>query len=312
MAARPAETIQLGLVLLLAGAVLHADVARAGGGAPGHTFSLLSYNVHGLFPLAAKDHPRDRMPTIGWLANKYDVVLYQEDFEYHHILAEQMEDSVGYRGNGMGWDPRRVAAKIFLSPVAVFLPHFSPPYGDGASTFADEAFAPADVAREPYAECNGWFGQNGDCWARKGFLRVRLRTPGGGEIDVYNTHLEAGPSERSVAVRSSQLDELAEAVERLSAGRAVIVAGDFNIALIRTGDRPMKLRFRERLGLEDSGAGAELPFWRERDFVLFRSGAGTNLSVEESGEAVEFVSRGRALSDHPALYVRFRVEVAAE
>jgi hypothetical protein len=74
----------------------------------------------------------------------------------------------------------------------------------------------------------------------------------------------------------------------------------------------MKLRFRERLGLEDSGAGAELPFWRERDFVLFRSGAGTNLSVEESGEAVEFVSRGRALSDHPALYVRFRVEVAAE
>jgi len=312
MAARPAAMIRVGIALFSAGVVLHAHVARAGDSAPGHTFSLLSYNVHGLFPLAAKDDPRDRMPTIGWLANKYDVVLYQEDFEYHHILAEQMEDSVGYRGNGMGWDPRRVAAKVFLSPVAVFLPHFSPPYGDGVSTFADETFAPADVAREPYAECNGWFGQNGDCWARKGFLRVRLHTPGGGEIDVYNTHLEAGPGERSVAVRSSQLDELAEAVERLSAGRAVIVAGDFNLALIRAGDRPMKLRFRERLGLEDSGAGAELPFWRERDFVLFRSGGGTDLSVEESGEAVEFVSRGRALSDHPALYARFRVEVAAE
>jgi len=304
--------IQLGLVLLLAGTVLHARVASAGDGEPEHTLSLLSYNVHGLFALAAKDRPRDRMPTIGWLANKYDVVLYQEDFEYHHILAEQMENSVGYRGNGMGWDPRRVAAKAFLSPVAVFLPHFSPPYGDGVSTFADEAFAPTDVAREPYAECNGWFGQNGDCWARKGFLCVRLHTPGGGAIDVYNTHLEAGPSERSVAARSSQLEELAEAVERISAGRAVIVAGDFNIAMIRTGDRPVKLRFRERLGLEDSGAGAELPFWRERDFVLFRSGAGTKLSVEESGEAVEFVSRGRALSDHPALYARFRVEVVAE
>ena len=86
---------------------------------PGSVVSVLSYNIHGLFPLIAKDDPRDRMPTIGWLANRYDVVLFQEDFEYHHVLRDQMKGMVGVRGNGMGWDPRRVGAKLLLAPVAI-------------------------------------------------------------------------------------------------------------------------------------------------------------------------------------------------
>ncbi len=313
---------RLALGLLLAAGAVHslAALARAdvvGDVAPveeiagGDTFSFLSYNVHGLFPLAAKDDPRDRMPTIGWLANSYQVILFQEDFEYHHILAEQLEDSIGYRGNGMGWDPRRVLAKAFLSPVAIFLPHFSPPYGDGVTTWAEKPFAPSDVVREPYSDCHGWFGANGDCWARKGFLRVRIHRPGGGEIDLYNTHLEAGPTEPSVKVRRQQLEELAEAIERLSPDRAIIVAGDLNISFIRPGDREMMVAFRARLGLHDSGAGPQIPIWRERGFVLYRSGANTRLSVEDSGEALEFVSRERTLSDHPGFRVTFRVEEAS-
>ena len=31
------------------------------------------------------------------------------------------------------------------------------------------------------------------------------------------------------------------------------------------------------------------------------------LEIEEMGEAKEFVNRNRALSDHPAVYVNFRV-----
>jgi endonuclease/exonuclease/phosphatase family metal-dependent hydrolase len=142
-------------------------------------------------------------------------------------------------------------------------------------------------------------------------LLVRLRLATGAEIDVYNTHLEAGPTERSVATRRSQLDELARGVERLSADRAVIAAGDFNVAFIRPGDREMLLAFRERLGLADSGAAPEIPFWRERDFVLYRSGGDVRLAVESAGEATEFVGRRRALSDHAALRVRFRAEVLA-
>jgi len=272
----------------------------------GRIVSVLSYNVHGLFALIAKDDPRDRMPTIGWLANHYDVVAFQEDFEYHDILRAQMTRSVGALGNDMGWDPRHVGLKLLIAPVTMFLPHVSPPYGAGISTFVGADIALAEMAaREAYGICNGWFGQNGDCWARKGYLRVAFRAPNGARVDVYNTHLEAGPSPRSVDVRTRQLAFMAAAIERLSRDTAVIVAGDFNVSFSRPGDRDAIVGFRDRLGLADSGAGPELPQWRERDYILYRGGADVDLEVVEAGEALEFVGHGRALSDHPALLARF-------
>jgi hypothetical protein len=283
-------------------------VASADPPAPSGTqLSVLSYNIHGLFRWIAADDPRDRMPTIGWLAGRYDVVGFQEDFEYHDIVRAQLQDSVGRRGNGMGWDPRRIGAKLLLAPFAIFVPHFSPPYGAGISTFVRTAYAiPDDYDREPYGVCFGWLGHNGDCWASKGYLRIGIQTPEGAVIDVYNTHLEAGPSAQSIETRRLQLDLLAGAIEMSSSRRALIVLGDFNAAFARPGDRAVILGFRERLGLLDTGAGPELPIWRERDFILYRSGALGTLSVEAAGEAREFVSGGRALSDHPALTVRFR------
>src|SRR5262249_13472307 len=49
--------------------------------------SVLTYNVNGLFRGAAESDPGARTPMIGWLANRYDVVLLQEDFEYHDVIA---------------------------------------------------------------------------------------------------------------------------------------------------------------------------------------------------------------------------------
>ncbi len=271
--------------------------------------SVLSYNIHGLFPLAAKDDPRERMPTIGWLSNRYDIAMFQEDFEYHQVIRSQMPGSVGFRGNGMGWDPRRVFAKLLVAPIAVFLPHFSAPYGAGISIFVRESLAIADdFDREAFGVCHGWFGSNGDCWARKGYQRVGIRMPGGAEVDLYNTHLESGTSERSAEIRGRQLDTLADAIEARPTTRAVIVAGDFNSALSRVRDRDKMIGFRRRLNLKDSGAGPELPYWRERDYILYRAGINTALRVERAGEAQEFVERDRALSDHPALYARFWAE----
>lgn len=274
----------------------------------GTEISVLSYNVHGLFPLIAKDDPRDRMPTIGWLANRYDVVMFQEDFEYHRILRDQMPGSVGHRGNGMGWDPRKVLAKLVISPVSIFLPHFSPPYGAGLSIFVREPLAIAgDADREAYDLCRGWFGSTGDCWARKGYQRVGIRTQEGAEIDLYNTHLEAGASDYAVEIRKEQLEILARAIEARPQSRALIIGADFNAAFNRVGDRETLMNFRSRLGLLDSGAGPELGYWRERDYILHRDGTQTDLGVVEAGEALEFVERDRALSDHPAIYARFRI-----
>ena len=291
----------LGILLVLSPPGAAANAAEC-------SFSFLTYNVHGLFPLIAKDNPRDRSPTIGWLATKYDIVLLQEDFEYHDIIAAQIEHHSSFQGNGMGFDPRRVAVKIVLFPFQLLLPHFSPPYGAGITAFVDNEFSvDPDVTRKSYDQCYGWFGANGDCWARKGFLRVRVRTPEGVEIDVYNTHLEAGSSEESIAVRGGQLDDMAAAIETLSSGQGIIVAGDFNLDFRRPSDRRNLLDFRARLGLEDSGAGPELRFWRDRDYILYRDGPDTTFTVEAAGEAHEFTNRDRALSDHPALFARFHI-----
>ena len=85
-----------------------------------------------------------------------------------------------------------------------------------------------------------------------------------------------------------------------------------NLGYIRPGDRGALAQFRELLGLSDTGAGPETPFWRERDFILYRSGGDTILAVEDSGEALEFTSAGRSLSDHPALFARFDVDYVTE
>ena len=120
-----------------------------------------------------------------------------------------------------------------------------------------------------------------------------------------------GPLFERARRKTDLQNEFGLGIETLSVGRPVIVGGDYNLDYSRHGDRAMQLAFRERLGLLDSGAGPELPFWKERDYVLYRSGDGATLSVEASGEAIEFVNRGRALSDHPALYARFRLEAAS-
>ncbi len=67
--------------LLATLAVLCANAPLSSRASAGETdaasISVLSYNVNGLFRWAVRDDPRDRMPTIGWLADRYDVVLFQ-------------------------------------------------------------------------------------------------------------------------------------------------------------------------------------------------------------------------------------------
>jgi len=296
------------VALLSAALCLFAHSARAES-----VVSVLSYNVHGLSPLIALDSPRRRAEAIGTLAASYDVVLFQEDFEYHGVMRRRLEGRVGAAGNGVVLDPPRLAAKLLLAPFTVILPRFSAPYGAGLSTFVVPALArPGDVESEPYGVCDGWLGGRFDCWASKGYLRIGIRTPEGPTVDVYSTHLDAGRGKKAVQTRRRQLRILADAIERQSADRAVIVGGDFNLVFDRPGDPEVMAEFRERLNLRDSGAGPELPRWRQHDYILYRSGGQVHMTVAEAGEALEFVSGDHALSDHPAVYSRFLISVFPE
>jgi endonuclease/exonuclease/phosphatase family metal-dependent hydrolase len=272
------------------------------------SLSLLTYNVHGLSWIVAKDNPHHRMPAIGRLSNQYDVVLYQEDFEYHDVLRKQLRRYTIFRGNGMGSDPRRMLMKALMAPLGIVLPRFSAPYGAGVSALVRSDWAaPDDVDRGAYGSCHSWFGSRGDCWANKGWLRVGIQLGNGVRVDLYTTHLDAGRGKGSARVRRRQLARLAEAIERLSAGRAVIVAGDLNLRSERTRDEASMREFRQRLGLVDSRLAPELAVWHRHDCVLYRDGPETRLELESAGEATGFVRKNRPLSDHAALYARFLV-----
>ena len=273
------------------------------------TFSLLSYNIHGISWVFAKDNPQDRTVTVGWLANRYDVVLLQEDFEYHDEIGKQMTGVAAVRGNRMRGDPRLVLTKLVLLPFQALLPDFSFPYGSGLSAFVSKRTAAVvETSRHRYKDCSGWFDRSSDCWATKGVLMVRLRFENGAEIDVYTTHLDAGQSGSAMKVREDQLSELIEIIDRESPGRAVIVAGDFNTALDRMENVEAMRVFKQGTGLVDAGAGPDLPQWLRRDFIFARDGDTVSVKLTASGEALEFVNRNRALSDHPAIYARFEVQ----
>ncbi len=148
-----------------------------------------------------------------------------------------------------------------------------------------------------------------DCWATKGFLFVRLRLESGAEVDVYDTHLEAGDQPEDFDVRKKQLAELETFVSARSAGRAVILGGDLNLPFDDPEQRDAVMRFARALGLRDTGARPEVgsPWSKRLDWILSRSAASVTLAVLEAGEDRAFVRDGAALSDHPALFARFRV-----
>ncbi len=76
-----------------------------------------------------------------------------------------------------------------------------------------------------------WKVWEGDWWAGKGVGLARLRLPGGGWVDFYNTHAQAPRRNNpyNLEVRADQMRELAEFVNASRCGAApAFVAGDFN------------------------------------------------------------------------------------
>lgn len=280
--------LALGLVLLSGG-------ARAEGSSV--EFTLLSYNVRGLPSWAAGDAPERRSPAISKRARRYDVILFQEDFQHHDTLVGALEHPMRERGNG---------SRLLLSRVIPWIG------GSGLTTLARGASIRGEVSREPLPGCSGWVGSGMDCWATKGLLRVGLALGSGLELEVYNTHLDAGREASDRSARAEQLEALAARIEALSPKGALIVAGDLNLRETSPEDRALLDRFRGRLRLRDSEARGRAAVWPHRiDYILYRDGPRETLRVLGAGEAREFSDTDPPLSDHPALYAHFELRARA-
>jgi hypothetical protein len=225
-------------------------------------FCVLTYNIHGLPWFIAQDNPEERAAKIGE-SIEYNIALLQEDFWYQEALDETAPHTYTVRETENRW--------------------FT--IGSGLTTLTTYPVIYADIVH--FNICNGWIGNEFDCWADKGFMLTRLLVEGR-EVDVYNTHLDAGDSEDDVRTRQNQLTILSGYIRRHSEERPVIVGGDFNLTTKELFNFAMTTNLN-LFNVDDDYI----------DHIMFRDldagGYGEDLNLEE-------------LSDHPGIVMCYQLE----
>jgi len=246
-------------------------------GAAQGQLKVLTYNVAGLPDGFMTPHPSANMPQIGALLGRYDLALIQEDFAYGAPLRERV-------------------TLPFQSPAFVRAGRWH--FGDGLSQFA--AFPFTALQRESWRACHGVVDSYFDCLTPKGFVSSKQRLAEGVDIDVYNVHLDAGPSNADQRAREAQIEQLLEAIAQRSAGRPLLLAGDTNLR-----SQPALLaRFAQASGLSDACQALRCPDPHRIDRVFYRSSSTLTLRARKWSIDRRFVdARGRPLSDHLAVAV---------
>lgn len=255
--------------------------------------SALIYNVQGL-PDVLSESVRptpERMALISPLLDEWDIVLIQEDFDpdNHALLVAEATHPV------REWFDAR------LSPERA--------YGSGLSQLS-RAGQLVSVTQEHYTACNGVFDGASDCLASKGFQILRLSL-GGAEIDIYDTHHEAGSGPEDIAARSAQFDQVIASIDGYSASRAVLFGGDTNLSWDDPEDVPLLQRYADA-GLRDACTEVSCPQTDHIDRFLLRDGDDLALTVTEWSSPEGFSDpQGGELSDHPPIAARLRWTILA-
>lgn len=229
----------------------------------------------------------------------YDLINVQEDFNYHAYIYNN--DNHPYRTPTSG----------------------GVPFGSGLNTLSTIPFR--DLSRVKWAKCNL---NEGDCLTPKGYTVVTIELPGGGELDLYNLHMDAGSDDGDSIARTSNFDQVAQAIASRSdaAGRAVIVMGDTNSRYTRPKDN--LLLFLARTQLTDTWVelvrGGKAPASADPallcaepipttnncevvDKVLYKNGSNVTLKPSDwQYLGKEFTdASGKPLADHTPILVRF-------
>ena len=135
----------------------------------------------------------------------YEVVFVNRDNIVNHILANH------YITNGL-------------------------PNGNGLITAVKKELIPngSDVEREStFIEFNCESGF--DSGADKGFIHTKITLEDGCEMDIFNTHLQAGTGDTRNCSRRCQIDQLTRYVEANTCGPSLI-GGDFNVNIQEFAD----------------------------------------------------------------------------
>jgi endonuclease/exonuclease/phosphatase family metal-dependent hydrolase len=249
------------------------------------TFTALTYNVHGLPDALTGDDGEARMRAISPLLNAFDIVGLQETFDEvkHGLLTAEADHEIQLWTN-QTLDESRV-------------------YGDGLGMLA-RGYPLVDQTSVFYSACYGLLDGASDCLASKGFQVMRIQV-GDAELDIYNTHQEAGSGEADDAARAVQVDEVLAHMDSWSAGRAVVLMGDTNLRPSEPPDAALLAVYADA-GLRDACVEIGCAEDDHIDRFLFRDSDALQLFVEAWGNDPAFYDdAGVPLSDHPAITARF-------
>jgi hypothetical protein len=233
--------------------------------------------------------------------NAYDLVLVQESWQtpdpnplaplrvYHELLV--VDALHPYKSipatQPIGTDPRRPSAIL----------------ADGLNRFAQMAFDP-NVIRTMWAGCHA---SAADCLALKGFSIARTTLARGLTVDIYNLHMEAGGDPQDEVLREQGVDQLLDAMSTYSAGRAIIIGGDFNLHTDEEPDATTYQRLLSSAGLTDACDAVGCLESDRIDKFAFRSNETVTISALSwsNDDALFQDDLGEDLSDHEPVAVRF-------
>lgn len=246
---------------------------------PEGSFVALTYNIAGLPEGLSSSDPERFIPQMGTKMNDYDLVLVQEDFSYHDLLAPDV--TLPY-------------ASVPKVPATQFV-------GDGLNRFSVFPFEP--VERTQWIACHGVVDSSNDCLSEKGFSIAPTELAKDVWVTVVNLHAEAGGGEPDMQARADNFEQLAAVLEQVEG--PVIVGGDTNLKPSqREPDGATLAAFLERSDLVE--VEQQDPDQDHIDRWFYRSTEDFDILPSDWAVADEFVSaEGEDLSDHPAIRTRF-------
>lgn len=284
-------------------------------------FSIATLNVDGLPQkiLVVKVNPdgpgNGGTARIGkYLMQKgYDLLMLQEDFNYHDVLSVFLEDN--YKMDEWTGDVDVVGRTIDYLHLQN---HRFDCDGLMACWKNDLTVTPA--ARMPWQQNFGKFSHAMDEMVTKGFRRYEVTLRSGDRIVVYNMHMDAADDQdeatqndmKDKAARMAQWAQLKDDVLQQLDSRPIIIVGDMNSLYSRDDVKSVFID-----AINDSGRGTVADVWMEMnkqgeetvDKILYINPVlGTMIqpvaySVDKDG----YQNEGKPLGDHYPVAATFKV-----
>ena len=245
-------------------------------------FSIATLNVDGLpkkilVVSINADGPGDAgTARIGKYLQKkgYDLVMLQEDFNYHDVLSVWLEDD--YK-----MDEWSGAVGIDVQKIDFLHLQNHRFECDGLMGCWKKDLQVTPAVRTPWTHNFGKFSHNNDELVTKGFRRYDATLRGGKRIVVYNMHMDAtleldedeGKAGPDHDARMAQWAQLKEDVLQNLDSRPIIIVGDMNSLY---GRDEVKRDFID--AINDSGRGTVSDVWVE----LQRNGVYPSEKVTET------------------------------